>query len=431
MEASVWKNRNFRLVLIGGLVNNIGDWLLAVALPAFVYTQTGSGRSTAAIVVVELAVGIAFGAYGGALADRWDLRRSVIGTNLLQAIALLPLLAVQDDRLWPAFVVALAQGAIQQVNNPASFALVPRIVPSDQLVQANSANTASSAIARLIGSPLGGITVAFGGLSTVVMIDVISFVVVAAMTYFVAMPERNGADEGEGHGEVVGEVAAGAAEHRPPDPAEPGIRSGWQRIRTFPALVGYLGVQSLASLTFAMFPVLFIVFVVDVLDGDEALVGIIRGTAAFGGLAAAAVVGRFASRVSPTRLMMWGYVGLGAVAFAFVNVTQITTAVWVFLVLFAMSGFPNLSSQIGADTTAQRLCPPDVLGRLMGLLSVTSSAGALIGSIGVGLLIDVLDVRLLLNVQAGLYVCCGLGTLLFVTRPASGDPADIAGHGNI
>jgi hypothetical protein len=72
MEASVWKNRNFRLVLIGGLVNNIGDWLLAVALPAFVYTQTGSGRSTAAIVVVELAVGIAFRADGGAHADRWD-----------------------------------------------------------------------------------------------------------------------------------------------------------------------------------------------------------------------------------------------------------------------------------------------------------------------------------------------------------------------
>ena len=107
-----------------------------------------------------------------------------------------------------------------------------------------------------------------------------------------------------------------------------------------------------------MFPVLFIAFVIDVLGGDEAQVGIIRGMAAFGGLVAAVVVGRLAARADPTKLMMWGYAGLGAVALLFVNITAVTTALWVFLLLFALSGFPNLTSQVGADTTAQRICPP-------------------------------------------------------------------------
>ena len=167
-EGSIWQNRDFRLVLGGGLINNIGDWLFAVALPIFVFTESGSGRNAAAVFLVELIVGVFLGPYGGSLADRWDLRRTIIATNLLQAVTLLPLLAVTRDRLWPAFVVAAAQALLQQVNDPASFALVPRMVTEDQLVQANAANSTASSIARLVGAPLGGIAIGLGGLTTVV-----------------------------------------------------------------------------------------------------------------------------------------------------------------------------------------------------------------------------------------------------------------------
>jgi predicted MFS family arabinose efflux permease len=404
------------LVLGGGLVNNVGDWLLVVALPAFVYTETGSGRSTAAIVVIELIVGIACGPYGGSLADRWDLRRTIIVTNLAQAAALLPLLTVTPDRIWPAFIVAALQGLLQQVNDPASFAMVPRIVPAEQLVQANSANSASSSIARLVGSPLGGIAVAFGGLATVVVVDAITFVTVAVMTSFVTTP--------------TGSLTTDDADTGQPRVR---VRDGWYEIRRHAGLTGYLGVQTLAYLTFAMFPVLFIAFVVDVLRGDEATVGIIRGMAAFGGITAAVLVGRLAKRTDPPKLMMWGYAGLGVVALVFVNITVLTTALWLYLVLFALSGLPNMTSQVGATSTAQQLCPPAVLGRLHGLVSAATAAGALVGSVGVGLLIDHVDVKLLLNVQAVLYILCGVATYLAIVRRAKpidsvrSDPNLIAG----
>ena len=99
------------------------------------------------------------------------------------------------------------------------------------------------------------------------------------------------------------------------------VRAGVREVRRHAGLTGYLGAQTLASLTFAMFPVLFIAFVVDVLEGDEATVGIIRGMAAFGGIAAAIIVGRLGNRTDPPHLMMWGYIGLGAVALVFVNIT--------------------------------------------------------------------------------------------------------------
>jgi MFS family permease len=405
----VWRSRDFCLVWGGGLVNNIGDWLLAVALPAFVYTETGSGRSTAAIVLIELLVGIAFGPFGGSLADRWDLRKVVVATNLLQAVTLVPLFAVRSDRIWPAFVVAVVQGLLQQVNDPASFALVPRIVPTEQLVQANSANAAATSIARLVGSPLGGIAVAAGGLPAVVVIDAITFLAVAVATSFVTTPTASLA--------VTEEGTSGPPKVR--------VRDGWTEIRRHRGLTGYLGVQALAWMAFAMFPVLFIVFVVDILDGDEAIVGIIRGMAAFGGIVASVLLGRLAKDADPVKLMMWGYIGLGVVAFVFINISVVTTALWVFLALFALSGFPNITSQVGAATTAQRLCPPEILGRLQGLLSAATATGALVGTLVAGLLVDVVDVKALLNVQAALYVGCGLVTYLAILarRPTSAIPA--------
>ncbi len=400
MSEGAWSKRDFRLVLGGGFVNNVGDWLLAVALPSFVYVETGSGRTTAAIVIIELLVSIAWGPFGGSLVDRWDLRRTVIATNVSQALCLLPLLAVSADRLWPAFVVAVLQGGLREVNDPASFAMVPRIVPENHLTEANAANAAAGSFARLIGSPLGGIAVAVGGLSTVVIADGATFLVVAGATWFVRTPTPSLATKTD--------TAADTG----------GVRSGWQQVRRYPRLVGYLTVQAMASWTFAMFPVLFIAFVIEVLRGDEATVGIIRGMAAFGGLVAAYAVGRRARRIDPATLMMWGYCGLGVIAFVFVNVSYLTTSIWLFLALFAFSGLPNMTSQIGATGTVQRLCPSELLGRFQGLASATGAAGAIGGSVMVGLLISHDNVRLLLNVQAALYVLCGLITFALVIRPA-------------
>jgi Na+/melibiose symporter-like transporter len=407
LPRGIWRNRDFRLVLGGGFVNNVGDWLLIVALPAFIYTETGSGRATAAVIVISMLIGIVFGPTGGSLADRWDLRRTVIATNVLQAVALLPLLAVNEDRLWPAFVAAAIEAVLQQINDPASFAMVPRIVPEEQLQQANAANGASQSLARLIGSPLGGLAAVAGGLDLVVVLDGVTFLAVAMATWFVRTPTASLARSDGG------------------DDSDTGVREGWRQIRGHRPLVGYLGAQTIASVAFAMFPVLFIAFVVDVLSGDEATVGIIRGVAAFGGITASVVIGRFAKRVEPTRLMMWGYAGLGFVALVFVNVAAVTTALWIFFVLFALSGLPNITSQVGATTTAQRLCPAAVLGRLRGILSAAGAAGALAGSIGVGLLIDHVDVRVLLNAQALLYVACGAVTYATIVRPVASAPTRV------
>ena len=402
-DGSIWQNRDFRLVLGGGLINNIGDWVLAVALPIFVFTESGSGRNAAAVLLVELIVGVFLGPYGGGLADRWDLRRTIIATNLLQAVTLLPLLAVTRDRLWPAFAVAAAQALLQQVNDPASFALVPRMVTPDQLVQANAANSTASSLARLLGAPLGGIAVGLGGLTTVVAVDSVSFLAVAIVTAFVRTPTTS--LTGNATDRAAGEEGQRAS-----------IAAGWKEIHGRPALTGYLIVQSLARVAFAMFPVLFIKFVVTELHGGGAEMGIIRGCAAFGGFAASILVLRFTKRIRPEALMMWGYLSFAVVAALFINAPFVTRAIWVYLVLFALSGLPNATSQIGTSATAQYLCPPQVLGRLSGIASATGAIGAAIGTIAAGLLVDHVSIIPLFNAQAFCYLLCGVATYVLIVR---------------
>lgn len=227
------------------------------------------------------------------------------------------------------------------------------MVTSDQLVQANAASSTASSLARLVGAPLGGIAVGLGGLGTVVAVDSISFLAVAIATAFVRTPTPSLS------GGTSGNEADDASEHA-------SVAAGWREIQGRPALTGYLIVESLARVAFAMFPVLFIKFVITELHGGGAEMGIIRGCAAFGGLAASVLVLRFTKRVRPEALMMCGFLSFGVVAALFINAPFVTRAIWVYLVLFALSGLPNATSQIGTSATAQHLCPPQVLGRLSG-----------------------------------------------------------------
>lgn len=395
---SVWGNRDFRRVVVGSTVNDIGDWMLNLALPIYVFTTTGSGRDASIVFLIELAIGVVLGPYGGALADRWNLRRTIVATNLLQAVTLLPLLGAAADRVWPVYLVTAAQAVLQQVNDPASFALVPRVVTDDQLVAANAAAATGGSISRLVGAPLGGILVGVGGLNTVIVVDALTFLAVAIA---IAGVRSDTSPTTNAH---------------PDDPGSEGIRRGWRAIRAEPVLVGYLVVQTMAAVAFAMFPVLFIVFVVDELGGGGTEIGVIRGSAALGGLAAAILVQRYAKRVDPRRLMMWGYLTFALVAVLFINAPAVSTALGIYLVLFALSGLPNASSQIGARATAQHYCPAHIRGRLSGVASATGAAAAALGTVGVGLLIDHVDVIPLFNAQAVVYLACGITSYLLILR---------------
>lgn len=395
--------RDFRIAWFASLVNDTGDWVLTVALPVFVFVETRSGTSTAILFVCQLLAGGVLGPLGGSLVDRWNLRRCLVATNVAQAAALSPLLAVNGDRIWPAYVAIALQSALTQVNNPGNVALVARVVPGDELTRANAALAAASSLARLAGAPLGGALVAWKGLGPVIAFDAVSFLAAAGALLFV----RSDTDP-----------------IRQSSSHDGGVRAGIRIVRARPRLVRLLTMQGAAQLAQGGFVVLFVVFVVEAVGDDGSRLGVIRGTMAIGALVGSVVIGRVAPAVDPTVLWATGLLGMGAVSLVFWNAPSFTSALWVYVALFASSGIPGSALAVGLYTSVQRLSPAEAIGRVVGLMGTLDAIGVAAGSLIAGALVDHVSLRLLLDTQASIYLIAGVAGLLLVVRGRDRSPGD-------
>lgn len=291
-------------------------------------------------------------------------------------------------------------GATHPGEQPGIGRTAPAGGHATQLTAANAANSTSQNLARLIGSPLGGLAVGLGGIEAVVIIDAASFIAVAVAASL-----------------VRSDTAPIIADADTRVVVEAGVRAGLRTIRRRRVLFAVILINGLAQVAQGLFLVLFVVFVVDRLDGDGVDVGVIRASMAVGAIVGAAAISRYAERFDPIWLVVTGFVGIGASSLAFWNAPAITTAVWVYLVLFGLSGLPGSALGIGIFTTFQRLSPPGMLGRVAGIAGALSALARATGSLMAGLLVDRADLLALLNTQAAIYMICGLFTFTVARYP--------------
>src|SRR5213595_3752666 len=105
---SLLRQRNFGLLWFGGLISNMGDWMLLVGLSYEVYRRIGSTIGPMGTVISFLVPSILLGSIAGVFVDRWDRRRLMVGINIVLAILLLPLLFLNVTGVWIAFLVLIA-----------------------------------------------------------------------------------------------------------------------------------------------------------------------------------------------------------------------------------------------------------------------------------------------------------------------------------
>src|SRR5689334_10882756 len=183
---AVLRQRDFSILWAAGLISMIGDWVLRIGLPLYVFNLTGSTLATGAMLVAGIAPGLLFGSIAGVFVDRWDRRRIMIVSNVLQAFVLLPLLGVHSvDQVWIIYIVLFTGATISQFFTPAQSALLPLLVDENYLPTANSLSALNGNIARLLGPALAGLIVGLSGLVGITLIDALSFVVAAAMILFI------------------------------------------------------------------------------------------------------------------------------------------------------------------------------------------------------------------------------------------------------
>jgi MFS family permease len=363
----------FRRLWLAGLISDTGDWLLFVSLPIVVYERTGSTLGTAVAFMVELAPGVLLAPAIGRLADRPDRRRTLVAVSLAQAVALTPLLAA--DGLAVLYAVIALQAALAALFEPTKNALLPTLVERDRLVRANALVGLNQNLGRLVGGSLGGLLLATGGgLTTIVAVDAVSFLLAAGL--IAGLPRT-----------APLSAAAPAQVGRP-------LRHG-------------LIVLFLASVAQGIFVVLFVVFVARELHGDSAEIGLLRGVQAIGAIAGGLVLSLAARRMAPARLSALGATSLGLLSLAIWNGPALTTAQPVYLALFIAVGGPGIWLMTGLVSELQEASEDGRRGRAFTVVGVVAASGQALGMLAGGLLGDPLGVVSVLNVQAALYLAAG------------------------
>ena len=209
---SLWRNREFTVVLFGQGVSALGDAVNVTALPLLVVLLTGSGTQMGIVGVLQTLPHLVLGLPAGALADRWDRRKVMLGCDLGRALltALVPLSFWLGIPTMPVvYTVTAPIGALSVLFLAAYTAVVPSLVGRRQLGQANSYFQALASMGFVLGPGIAGVLVGWIGPGPTLAVDALTFAVSAATLLLITRPLR--AEAAPKGGSLRREVMAGLA----------------------------------------------------------------------------------------------------------------------------------------------------------------------------------------------------------------------------
>ena len=173
-------HRNYALVWWAGLISNVGTWMETVAVGDLVAVRTDPAGWTALVAAAGfLPMGL-LGPIGGALADRLDRRRLLVAMTSVQMLAAAVLAALAAaDRVSPGLlaVVVFVAGCVAGLGFPAYSAMLPDLVPPEDLLAGMSLSQAQWNLGRVVGPALAGAAIALGSYATAFAVNAASFAV--------------------------------------------------------------------------------------------------------------------------------------------------------------------------------------------------------------------------------------------------------------
>ncbi|HVF99774.1 MAG TPA: MFS transporter, partial [Chloroflexia bacterium] len=176
---SLWRNRDYMLLLSGQTVSTLGSRISGTAFPLLVLAMTNNDFRAAGIVGALYSVPyIIFSLPIGALIDRWDRKLVMVLCDGGRALSLgsIPLsLLLGGPWLWQLYLVAFIEGTLYVFFNIAEVAALPRVVPKSQLPSATGLNHAAEASTGLIGPPVGTVLFASVGRIFPFLLDAVSY----------------------------------------------------------------------------------------------------------------------------------------------------------------------------------------------------------------------------------------------------------------
>ncbi|MBR8744029.1 MFS transporter [Nocardiopsis sp. MG754419] len=370
MGAGFW-----RLWTSSGL-SNLADGALKAALPLVALSLTDSPLLIAGVATALSLPWLLCALPAGALADRLDRRRAMIGANVARTVLLLFLalsLTLGFGSLWLLYAVAFAIGVTETLYDTSAQSILPQLVPRARLSRANGRLYAAELTAQgFVGPPLGSALVAAGvGLA---------FVTPAALWAAAA-----GALLLVGGGFRVDRT--GPATTLRAEIAE-GVRFLWgnRLLRRFALMVGASNFVTQAA--FAVL-VLYAVGAGSSLRLPEAAFGLLLTAGAVGGLLGSFLVAWVERRLGRTWSLRISVLGFAL----FVGVPGLTTHLWVVMAGLCAGGAAMMVWNVIVVSLRQRLTPDLLLGRVNSVFRLLAWGTMPLGAATGGVLASLIGLR--------------------------------------
>ena len=389
------RNRNFMLMWWAGFVSWVGNYMLFIALPVYVYNETGSTLATSLGVMANALPMIVVGQLAGVLVDRWDYRRTLLIANFALVGVTLLFLTVLSAPWWLVIPIAFLQSSVGQFIGPAENALLPTLVDETRLGAANSLNALNNNLARLVGPAVGGLLIASVGFGGVVVANAATYLLAGLLVLGVRTPltvrERS---------DITSPLLRLVSEWR----------AGLGAVRRNRTLALSFAVAALVGLGEGTISTLMVPFVKVMLGGGGLELGLIMSAQAVGGITAGLLLTSFADRIPTVKLLGWGAL-LGGIMDGFLlNYPLVYPVLWPGLVFVAVAGLPFAMFGTAQMTLLQTEAEPGVRGRVFSAYFAVFGAAQLVGMLGSGLLGDAVGV-MLINTQTLMYLLAGMVVL--------------------
>ncbi|MFG3318302.1 MFS transporter [Streptomyces sp. NPDC048171] len=344
---ALWRQRDFGVFWAAQTLSVLGDSFALIALPLLVLEATGSIARMGLLTAVGGAAAVLAAVFAGAVVDRVDRRKLLIGCDLVRMgmYGLVPVVWLFGPQIWLLYVVLPLCEAVGMLFAVGYVTVVRSLVGTEQLTEANGRLNATAAAAGVLGPLCAGVVAGWSGPATAIGVDAASFGVSAACVAFVRFRPR-------------------PADDAPATGKRPGLR---QDLRTGIAfLYGHPVLRSLTVLLcgFSFLTLglndLVIYHLKHDLGRDDGTVGTVMAVGALGTITGALLVAR------ARRLLGFGPTWTGSVAvcgLAFAGLGRVTEVPAVallsaaFLACVGMAGTCSMSLR-------QEVTPEHLLGRV-------------------------------------------------------------------
>ena len=381
--------RDFRLLIIGRLIAQIGEMTVSVGVGWELYERTGDALALGLVGLVQIVPVMLLSVVGGYVADRYDRRRvTLISQLVLMACSLaLATISLTDGPLWVFYAVLGLIGAARAFNNPAESALTPLTVPADHYMNAVTWNSTVWQFSSILGPALGGFLIALANDAALVyIVNAASGGVLVAALLMLHVRQAGYVDIGE-------------------TPFQ-SVSKGWSFLKRSHVILGSISLDMFAVL-FGGATFLLPVFAKDILHVDATGLGILRAAPSVGALLMALTIARRPPFQRAGRTLLLAVAGFGIATIVF----GLSTSFWLSLAMLFLLGALDNISVVVRHTLIMIQTPDEMRGRVAAVNSVFIGASNELGGFESGVAAALLG-------PVGAVVFGGIGTMVVVAAIA-------------